>query len=54
VRPAGGARDRLRRHLSDRWLGIPRIAADAIRRAVIRGFNVVTDEFFDIRLRIRE
>src|SRR5256886_12944147 len=27
-------------------LGIPRIAADATRRAVIRGFNVVTHEYF--------
>ena len=27
-------------------LGIPRIADDATRRAVIRGFNVVTHEYF--------
>src|SRR6185295_11013628 len=27
-------------------LGIPRIADDATRRAVIRGFNIVTHEYF--------
>src|SRR6185295_10288926 len=31
-------------------LGLPRIADDATRRAVIRGFNVVTHEYFkDLR-----